>query len=186
MQFIRWCHFRAVRNEILGQRFSGLLAPAGRDALDAALSAGAAWTGVLAATMPDGRTALVHIQVEPLACLDVPGQVAVTVTPVVPARHQLLSQAGLRLGSTLDLGGIAQQVVDVTAAGFADVAEIYVLERLLAGGELTGPQGAGPLAVTPGNQVIAAGQVAGQADQQREEREERGPARHGAAVPRGG
>ena len=73
-----------------------------------------------------------HIQVEPLACLDVPGQAAVTATPVVPARHQLLSQAGLRLGGTLDLGEIAQQVVDVTAAGFADVAEIYVLERLLA------------------------------------------------------
>lgn len=45
---------------------------------------------------------------------------------------ELINEAGRRVGSTLDLGRTAQEVVDVALPDFADAAAVYVLERILA------------------------------------------------------
>ena len=101
--------------EILGQGLSGLLAPPGRDALDAALGTGTAWAGVLTAVLADGRTAPVHIQVEPLTCLDGPAQAA-----AFPGKVALV--VGLPEGLPLGLGAAIFQAVRLTLPPGATLA----------------------------------------------------------------
>lgn len=47
--------------------------------------------------------------------------------------RQLVSEASLRLGATLDLTGTGRQIIDVVVPGFADAAGVFVLESLVAG-----------------------------------------------------
>ena len=49
------------------------------------------------------------------------------------AARGLMSDAGLRLGATLDLFDTARQIADITVPRFADVTAVFVLERLGAG-----------------------------------------------------
>ena len=67
-----------------------------------------------------------------------PPQVAVTASPPVPAGQQMLIDAGLRFGATLDLAETARQIIDVTVPRFADACAVYVLERPASGGERAG------------------------------------------------
>lgn len=50
-----------------------------------------------------------------------------------------LAEAAARIGSTLDLGQTAAEAVEATVPGFADVAAVYVAERLLATGDAAAP-----------------------------------------------
>lgn len=126
--------------QILGRPVRDLLDPGSRDALAAALtaiSAGAAWTGVLTVNGANGTGQHISFRLEPLTCAGAP-QVAVTASPPVPAGQQMLFDAGLRFGATLDLAETAHQIIDVTVPRFADACAVYVLERPVSGGELAG------------------------------------------------
>jgi Stage II sporulation protein E (SpoIIE) len=50
-----------------------------------------------------------------------------------PGGRQLMSEASLRLGATLDLTDTSRQIIDITVPKFADAAAVFVLERLAAG-----------------------------------------------------
>ena len=50
-----------------------------------------------------------------------------------------LAEAAARIGSTLDLGQTAAEAVEATVPGFADIAALYVAERLLATGDAAIP-----------------------------------------------
>jgi hypothetical protein len=52
-----------------------------------------------------------------------------------------LREAAARIGTTLDLGKTAGEVVDAAVPGFADAATVFVAERLLAADEVTRPEG---------------------------------------------
>src|ERR1039457_4224081 len=86
-----------------------------------------------------GTAQPIAFRLEPWTCAG-PPQVAVTASPPVPAGQQMLIDAGLRFGATLDLTETAHQLVDVTVPRFADACAVYVLERPASGGELTGPE----------------------------------------------
>jgi serine phosphatase RsbU (regulator of sigma subunit) len=45
---------------------------------------------------------------------------------------EFLNEAGKRIGSTLELGRTASEIMDVAVPGFADAGAVYVLERMLA------------------------------------------------------
>jgi serine phosphatase RsbU (regulator of sigma subunit) len=61
--------------------------------------------------------------------------------PPLRARPRLeqLRAAATRIGSTLDLGQTAGEVVDAVVPGFADGATVFVTERLLAADEVASP-----------------------------------------------
>jgi serine phosphatase RsbU (regulator of sigma subunit) len=136
--------------QILGRPVRDLLEPGGRGALTGvltALAAGTAWTGVLTACDADGISLDVSFRFEPLTCADAPPQAAVTASPAVPAGQQMLADAGLRFGATLDLAETARQIIDVTVPQFADAGAVYVLERLILGGGLAGEVAGGEVVV---------------------------------------
>jgi serine phosphatase RsbU (regulator of sigma subunit) len=54
-------------------------------------------------------------------------------------RLQRLRAATTRIGTTLDLGQTAAEVVDAAVPGFADGASVFVTERLLAADEVAAP-----------------------------------------------
>jgi len=70
------------------------------------------------------------------------------------AARALISDAGLRLGATLDLAGTARQIIDISVPRFAGTAAVFVLERFAAGQP---PGRAGP----EPEQVVARRLVAG-------------------------
>ena len=112
--------------QILGRPVRDLLDPGSRNALATALtaiSAGAAWTGVLTARGANGTGQHISFRLEPLTCVGAP-QVAVTASPPVPAGQQMLIDAGLRFGATLDLAETARQIIDVTVPRFADACAV--------------------------------------------------------------
>ena len=74
-----------------------------------------------------------------------------------------LREAADRIGSTLDLSRTAREVADVAVPAFADVAAIFVFERLLAADEPISPQ-AGPGAVVRRLVARMAGQTAAATD----------------------
>ena len=74
-----------------------------------------------------------------------------------------LREAADRIGSTLDLSRTAREVADVAVPAFADVAAIFVFERLLAADEPVSPQ-AGPGAVVRRLVARMAGQTAAATD----------------------
>ena len=45
----------------------------------------------------------------------------------------LMSDAGLRLGATLDLTDIARRIIDISIPRFAGAAAVFVLEKYAAG-----------------------------------------------------
>jgi hypothetical protein len=114
--------------------------PGQRDLVDHALSetaAGRVWTVTLIMTFAGGDGP-VMVRFEPLA-----GSSAGT---LVIAQHSSpqpgpgwLSEAAAKIGTTLDLGRTAGEVVDIAVPSFADLASIFVAERLLAAGEFTSP-----------------------------------------------
>jgi Stage II sporulation protein E (SpoIIE)/PAS fold len=55
--------------------------------------------------------------------------------PVSDRWSTLLRDAGVRIGTTLDLGRTAREAVEVAVPDFADAAGVYVLERLLVADE---------------------------------------------------
>ncbi|RAY16129.1 protein phosphatase [Actinomadura craniellae] len=58
--------------------------------------------------------------------------VLLTMIPGIPGGLELLNEAADRIGSTLDLGRTAREIVEVAVPRFADAGGVYVLERLLA------------------------------------------------------
>jgi serine phosphatase RsbU (regulator of sigma subunit) len=138
--------FGPPARQILGRPVRDLLDPRDRDALSsalAAITAGAAWTGALTALDANGTGQLISCRFEPLTCADTPPQVAVAASLAVPAGRQMLIDAGLRFGATLDLAETARQIIDVTVPGFADAGAVYVLERPMSGGEPAGREARG-------------------------------------------
>jgi hypothetical protein len=143
--------------QILSRPVRDLVDPGSHDALAGALTAitaGAAWTGVLTVRDANGAGQHISFRLEPLTCAGAP-QVAVTASPPVPAGQQMLIDAGLRFGATLDLAETARQIIDITVPRFADACVVYVLERPASGGELTGPDA--------GTEVVARRLAAGAA-----------------------
>jgi hypothetical protein len=127
--------------QVLGRPAGDLLDPGSRGDLAGALTAitaGTTWAGVLTARAANGSGQHVSFRLEPLICADPPPQIAVTASPPVPAGQQLLLDAGLRFGATLDLTETARQIVDVTVPRFADACAVYLLERLTSGSDLAG------------------------------------------------
>ncbi|MUN37618.1 PP2C family protein-serine/threonine phosphatase [Actinomadura litoris] len=122
--------FRRTAGQAVGSALPALLGrPAAAAPLEAALAlaaAGRAWRGVLPLTAEG-----LSVTCEPLETGS--GRVvALTVTPPWAGGLELLSEAGRRIGSSLDLGATAREVVAVAVPRFADAGAIYVLERLLA------------------------------------------------------
>lgn len=74
-----------------------------------------------------GRETEVRVVSDPRAGDGVPGN--------TPRPGQLPAEAELRLRSSLDLGEITGLVLDTAVPGFADVATVFAVERLLRGGE---------------------------------------------------
>jgi serine phosphatase RsbU (regulator of sigma subunit) len=98
------------------------------DAL-AEAAAGRVWTGTLALT-PAGGVDVV-IRCEPLTGLG-PAALVIAGKDLRPPGPELPSAAAIAgIGSSLDLAQTAREVVDVAVPGFADLAVLYVPERLL-------------------------------------------------------
>ena len=51
----------------------------------------------------------------------------------------LMSDAGLRLGATLDLTDTARRIIDISIPRFAGAAAVFVLEKYAAGSRPAGP-----------------------------------------------
>jgi serine phosphatase RsbU (regulator of sigma subunit) len=105
--------------------------------------AGRVWTATLAMALAGGDT--VALRCEPMA---EPGAGALMIAQRVPraAGQVLLSEAAIRLGTTLDLTQTAREAVDLTVPSFADAAVIVMPERMLAADEFLPPE--------PGSQVV--------------------------------
>ena len=98
----------------------------------AEVAAGRVWTGMLA--MP-GLGGHVAIRWEPLTG-SAAGSLVIAQRASAQPGPRLLSDAVARIGSTLDLAQTAREVVDAAVPGFADLAAIYVPERLLAADDI--------------------------------------------------
>ena len=55
----------------------------------------------------------------------------------------LMSDAGLRLGATLDLTDAARRIIDISIPRFAGAAAVFVLEKYAAGERPAGPDRGG-------------------------------------------
>jgi serine phosphatase RsbU (regulator of sigma subunit) len=106
----------------------------------AEVAAGRVWAATVAGgSLGEGRFAF---RWEPMAGPG--GAVLVVVQRAWPQlAPSWLNEATARIGSSLDLAETAAEVADAAVPWFADVAGIYVIERLLAAEELATPQ-AGP------------------------------------------
>ncbi|MFI0409006.1 SpoIIE family protein phosphatase [Actinomadura sp. 3N508] len=151
--------------EAVGAPLTDLLAalPGGADgarALTAALeraAEGRAWCGVLPLPGDEGTGAGLSVACEPMTVAGGGAAVALTLSPPWAGGLELLSEAGRRIGSTLELHPTAREIVEVAVPRFADAGAIYVLERLLADDdrptaaeatrERTGEDGARPVVV---------------------------------------
>ncbi len=98
----------------------------------AEVAAGRVWTGMLVMPAPGGHVA---IRWEPLTG-SAAGSLVIAQRASPPPGPGLLSDAVARIGSTLDLAQTAREIVDVAVPRFADLAAIYVPERLLAADDL--------------------------------------------------
>lgn len=123
--------FGRTAGEAAGAVFTDLVGrPAAAEPLAAVLkraAEGRPWTGVL--PLADAEL--------PAACDPMTGTgggtvAALTLAPPWAGGLELLSEAGRRIGSTLDLHRTAREAVAVTVPRFADAGAVYVLERLLA------------------------------------------------------
>lgn len=126
--------------------------PGAAEPLAAALehaAAGRSWHGLLplpAGGLPGGGESGGGLLVtcEPMTVEDGGTTIALTVSPPWADGLELLSEAGRRIGSTLELHPTAREIVAVTVPRFADAGAIYVLERLLADDDRPAPGSAGP------------------------------------------
>ncbi|MFI0480055.1 SpoIIE family protein phosphatase [Actinomadura sp. 9N215] len=84
------------------------------------------------------------VSCEPLTVADGGTVIALTVSPSWAGGLELLSEAGRRIGSTLELHLTAREIVDVAVPRFADAGGIYVLERLLADDDRPAAETGGP------------------------------------------
>lgn len=98
----------------------------------AEVAAGRVWTGMLAMPALGGHVA---IRWEPLTG-SAAGSLVIARRASPQPGPRLLSDAVARIGSTLDLAQTAREVVDVAVPRFADLAAIYVPERLLAADDI--------------------------------------------------
>ena len=133
----------------LGRAAADLLTP--RDQSDriqealAEVAAGRRWNGVLSIPAADGEERDVEFWWDPAAGASGP-QISVTAfvsvrqagppRPGDRERFALLNEASTRIGTTLDLGNTAAELMDVAVPRFADAAGILVQERLVTDGEL--------------------------------------------------
>jgi serine phosphatase RsbU (regulator of sigma subunit) len=105
----------------------------------AEVAAGRVWTGTVSMTAAGGQ---LDIRCEPLTG-SAPGALVIAQATVPKGSPRLPSEAVARIGSTLDITQTAREVLDVAVPGFAELAAIYVPERLLAaddfGSHQTGP-----------------------------------------------
>ena len=130
--------FGQPAQQILGRPLRDLLHPGSRDVLAGALTAitaGAAWAGVLTALDANGISQPMSFRFEPLTSTDVHPQVAVAASLTAPLGQQMLTEADLGFGATLDLAETARQIIDLTVPRFADAGAVYVLERLISDAE---------------------------------------------------
>ncbi|TDB75546.1 GAF domain-containing protein [Actinomadura sp. KC216] len=133
--------------EAVGAPLTDLLAglPGGADGARALMAAleraaeGRPWCGVLPlpgdAEAGEGMSAAC----EPMTVADGGAAVALTLSPPWAGGLELLSEAGRRIGSTLELHPTAREIVEVAVPRFADAGAIYVLERLLADDDRPAP-----------------------------------------------
>ncbi|MFI0373953.1 SpoIIE family protein phosphatase [Actinomadura sp. 1N219] len=153
--------------EAVGVSLADLLAglPGGDGAAEPLMGAlkraaeGRPWSGVLPLPGGAGAGDGLSVACEPMTVEDGATAVALTVSPPWAGGLELLSEAGRRIGSTLELHPTAREIVEVAVPRFADAGAIYVLERLLAdddrpateagggGGDGGGGDGGGPAVV---------------------------------------
>ncbi|GAA4226799.1 hypothetical protein GCM10022254_12890 [Actinomadura meridiana] len=123
-----------------GRPWTGVLPPDDGDAPDGRANGGAAGT--------PGRAAEgVTVACEPMTVEGGDVAVALTVTPPWAGGLELLTEAGRRIGSTLELDLTARETVAVTVPRFADACAVYVLERLLADDDGPAPEADGSAVV---------------------------------------
>ena len=104
----------------------------------AEVAAGRAWTATVSMAFAGG-SGPVALRWEPLGGPD--AGVLVIGQHVSPSTGPAwLREAADRIGTTLDLPRTAREVADVAVPAFADVAAIFVFERLLAADEPVSPQ----------------------------------------------
>jgi len=95
-------------------------------------AAGRPWSGSVTLT-PDCGGGQLAVTCEPLAS---PGDGTLVIAQrAVPPRPDLLREAVIRVGTTLDLTRTAREVTEVVVPEFADAAAVFVLERLLTAEE---------------------------------------------------
>jgi serine phosphatase RsbU (regulator of sigma subunit) len=110
----------------------------------AEVAAGRVHTATVAGgSLGDGRFA---VRWEPLDGLG-GGAVVVAQRAWPQPTPSWLGEAAARIGSSLDLATTATEVVEAAVPGFADLAIVYVAERLLAAGEFTAARAAQGAAV---------------------------------------
>lgn len=150
--------------QALGQDIRDLLGERHRDTAEEALAEaadGRACYGVLPTECAGGHLHAVEFRSEPMAGADTRPSVMVAAaaapapdagTVVVEAAASreglaLLNEASTRIGSTLDLGRTANEVVDVAVPRFADAAGVFVMERLIADDEFPDREADGSVVV---------------------------------------
>ena len=94
----------------------------------AEVAAGRAWSGSVTLA-PDCGGGQLAVTCEPLAGPG--GGILVVAQRVAPPRPDLLREAVIRVGTTLDLTRTAREVTEVVVPHFSDAAALFVLERLL-------------------------------------------------------
>ncbi|HEY9244366.1 MAG TPA: SpoIIE family protein phosphatase [Streptosporangiaceae bacterium] len=95
-------------------------------------AAGRAWSGSVTLT-PECGGGQLAVTCEPLAG---PGDGTLIIAQrAAPPRPDLLREAVIRVGTTLDLTRTAREVTEVAVPEFADAAAVFVLERLLTAEE---------------------------------------------------
>ncbi len=130
---------------VLGRGMCDVLVtvPGQRQLLQQALAevaAGRLWTGTMTVGVAGGadvgtpRSAAIAIRCEPLAG---PGGGTLVLARLASPQTgpSLLTEAAVRIGSTLDLTQTAREVVDVAVPRFADAAAIYLPEHMFAADE---------------------------------------------------
>jgi hypothetical protein len=130
----------------VGSDIRSLLAgPAAADTIEHALRAaaeGRAWSGALCTGESE-----VTLVCEPLAGVAGGTFAVITALPRCGEAVELMDEAGRRIGSTLDLGQTAREVVEVMVPRFADAGGVLVLERLLADEDWPGIEADGSVVV---------------------------------------
>jgi serine phosphatase RsbU (regulator of sigma subunit) len=142
--------FGRTADELAGVDVRDLLCATDRVAVKEALaeaSAGRPWSGLLGVCPDTAAHTRFAFHWELTRQPGSPPCVLVLAAPLAPTGLTVLTEAGARIGTSLDLGKTALEVAEVAVPRFAAAASVFALERLLVADELTHREPAGCVVV---------------------------------------